>query len=149
MPFRLCLAITGSNGLHDTCGAFWTSVDASVLVLGDCYASGCISPLSSVAQCIPVVPKGVDSVTGPKKSVEGGFHVQGDHGRGVLTGMGSYSERGIWSTMQGAASQLPRATECFAGADVVSLSPKSVPLSVRMEQYKFPVTQGKVSSGIS
>lgn len=65
-------------------------LDVLVSVLGDCYASGHISPLPLVARGIRVMSKGVDSLEGPETAVAGYSHVpQGDHGRHNLTGIGS------------------------------------------------------------
>lgn len=103
-------ALIGSDGIYDSCSASGTYVDASVSVLGGCYTSGHISPLPLVAQGIPVVSKGIDSLEGPATAVAGGSHepgsvLQGDHDIRILTGMASicvgYSERGVLSLWSG------------------------------------------------
>ena len=63
--FSLVPAVIGSDFLYDSCGASGTSVDASISVLGDCYASGLISSPPAVAQGILVMPKVVDSLERP------------------------------------------------------------------------------------
>ena len=60
--FSFVAAVIWSDGLYDSCGASGTAVYASVSELSDCFKSGRISPLTSVAHGIPVVPKGVGSL---------------------------------------------------------------------------------------
>lgn len=130
--FSLVPAVIGSDGIYENCGASRTSVEASVSALSDCYASGHISLLPLIAQGISVMPKGVDSMEGPAFVVARGSHGLGsvlhvDHNRCIFTGMGSalcglLEKRDLVNSAKGAAYQLPRATDCFARGDAVSLS---------------------------